>query len=68
MKLFEGKNSFINNIISFLTQNGVIEKKMLFESPLRDDHFEGLTGGFEMEDAQRIMRLVENINENANVG
>ena len=68
MKLFEGKNSFINNIISFLTQNEVIEKKMLFESPLSDDHFEGLTGVFEMDDAQRIMRLVENINENANVG
>jgi type I restriction enzyme R subunit len=60
--------SFINNIISFLTQNGVIEKKMLFESPFTNDHFEGLTGVFEMDDAHRIMSLVENINDNANVG
>ena len=60
--------SFINNIISFLTQNGVIEKKMLFESPFTNDHFEGLTGIFETDDAQQIISMVQEINDNAEVG
>lgn len=60
--------TFINNIISYLTKNGVIEKKMLFEAPFTDDHYEGLTGVFEMDDAHRIISLVQGINDNANAG
>ena len=59
--------TFINNIVAYLTENGIIAKKKLFQTPFTNDHFEGLTVVFEMDDAQRIMRLVENINENANV-
>lgn len=59
--------TFINNIISYLTKNGVIEKKMLFEAPFTDDHYEGLTGVFEMDDAHRIISLVQGINDNAEV-
>tara|TARA_B100000674_G_scaffold431393_1_gene388540 strand:+ start:10268 stop:13708 length:3441 start_codon:yes stop_codon:yes gene_type:complete len=60
--------TFINNIISYLTKNGVIEKKMLFEAPFTDDHYEGLTGVFEMDDAHRIISLVQGINDNASAG
>ena len=60
--------TFMNNIVAYLTENGIIAKRKLFQSPFTDYHFEGLTGVFEMDDAQRIIRLVQGINDNANVG
>jgi len=38
--------TFINTIISYLTKNGTIDKKMLFEPPFTDQHDQGLFGGF----------------------
>ncbi|MFK7935007.1 MAG: DEAD/DEAH box helicase family protein [Saprospiraceae bacterium] len=60
--------TFVNNIIQFLTQNGTIEPKMLFESPFTDAHDEGLIGVFGDGRAQRIMQIVREVNENAAVG
>jgi len=39
--------TFMNNIISYLTQNGTIEKKMLFEPPFTNMHDQGLLGVFD---------------------
>jgi type I restriction enzyme R subunit len=57
--------TFINNIISYLTRNGTIDKKMLFEPPFTNVHDQGLFGVF--DDAQRtnVISLIDTVNENA---
>ena len=59
---------FINSIISFLTKNGTIEKKMLFEPPFTDMNDQGVLGVFEDSDAFKIISIIQGINENAEVG
>ncbi|GLS89096.1 restriction endonuclease subunit R [Psychromonas marina] len=58
--------TFINNIISYLTKNGTIEKKMLFEPPFTNIHDQGLFGVFD-DDAQamNVIRLIDGVNDNA---
>jgi len=60
--------TFIDNIISYLTKNGVIEQKMLFQSPFTNTHDQGLPGVFEIEQAKQVLNLIEKINNNALVG
>lgn len=61
--------TFINNIITFLSKNGTIDKQMLFESPFTDDHYEGLTGIFKKEtEVIQLVRIIDKINANAGVG
>jgi type I restriction enzyme R subunit len=61
--------TFINNIITFLSKNGTIDKQMLFESPFTDDHYEGLTGIFKKEtEVIQLVRIIDRINANAGVG
>jgi type I restriction enzyme R subunit len=59
---------FIQNIITYLTKNGTIEPSMLFEPPFTDINDNGLNGVFADNEAYRIIRLVENVNENAQLG
>lgn len=59
--------TFITNIINYLTKNGTIDKKMLFESPFTDVHDGGLTGVFDDADAMSIIRIIKEINYNAGV-
>ncbi|OYU93955.1 MAG: restriction endonuclease [Bacteroidetes bacterium B1(2017)] len=61
--------TFINNIITYLSKNGTIDKQMLFESPFTDDHFEGLTGVFKKEtEVIQLVRIIDRINANAGAG
>lgn len=57
--------TFINHIITYLTKNGVIDKKMLFESPFTHIHDQGLLGIFDDADANKVIRLIERVNGNA---
>lgn len=57
--------TFIRNIISHLTQNGVIEKSMLAEWPFTEIHDYGVFGVFEEEDVDRIIGIIERVNGNA---
>lgn len=59
--------TFIQNIINYLTQNGTIEKKMLFEAPFTDMHDQGILGIFEDADAIKIISIIDTINENTGV-
>lgn len=59
---------FINTIISFLTKNGTIEKRMLFEPPFTDMNDQGILGVFEDAEAHKIISIIQEINENAEVG
>ena len=57
--------TFINNIISYLTQNGMIDKAMLFEPPFTHIHQDGLLGVFDEIGAKKVIQLVSAVNENA---
>jgi len=60
--------TFINSIISYLTKNGMIDKKMLFEPPFTNIHDQGLLGVFDDADASQVIKLVERVNGNALTG
>lgn len=45
---------FINTIIDYLTQNGVMSPKQLAQPPFSDIHYETITGVFSLEEAIRI--------------
>ena len=57
--------TFINQIISYLTQNGTIDKKMLFEPPFTNIHDQGLFGVFDDADVSKVISLINRVNENA---
>jgi len=57
--------TFINNIISFLTQNGTIDKAMLFEPPFTNINDQGITGVFDDVMVGKIVRIIDEVNGNA---
>jgi len=57
--------TFINNIISFRTRNGTIDKEMLFEPPFTDVNDQGITGVFDHAQVGKIVRIIDELNENA---
>lgn len=60
--------TFIKTIISYLTKNGTIDKAMLYESPFTDLNDQGLSGVFGKDaDVIRIVRIIDEINGNADV-
>ena len=59
---------FVDLIIQHLNRNGTIDKRLLFESPFNEAHYEGLVGVFDDSAAMAIVKKIDSINENANVG
>ena len=57
--------TFINNIINYLTKNGMIDKAMLFEPPFTHIHQDGLIGVFDDASAKKVIQLVSAVNDNA---
>jgi type I restriction enzyme R subunit len=57
--------TFINNIISYLTKNGMIDKAMLFQPPFTNIHQDGLIGIFDDASANKVICLVDEVNSNA---
>jgi type I restriction enzyme R subunit len=68
-KYFEESNftanqiRFVENIIDYLTQNGIMNPGLLYESPFTDIHDNGLDGLFEDDEADEIVSLVKSFNE-----
>ncbi|MBE9044308.1 DEAD/DEAH box helicase family protein [Pleurocapsales cyanobacterium LEGE 10410] len=56
---------FVENVIDYLTQNGVMNPGLLYESPFTDAHSSGLDGVFNDDDADEIVALVRAFNKNA---
>ncbi|VEP15956.1 Heavy metal transporter [Hyella patelloides LEGE 07179] len=54
---------FVENIIDYLTQNGVMNPGLLYESPFTDLHSSGLDGVFNDDEADEIVALVRSLNE-----
>ncbi len=59
--------TFVNNIITHLTKNGTIDKGMLFQPPFTDINDQGLLGVFDDAQATKIIRIVDRVNDNAQV-
>ncbi|KQT36555.1 DEAD/DEAH box helicase family protein [Methylophilus sp. Leaf414] len=57
--------TFVNNIISYLTKNGMIDNAMLFEPPFTNIHQDGLVGVFDEASAKKVIQLVSAVNDNA---
>ncbi|MBE9210619.1 hypothetical protein IQ244_29775 [Nostoc sp. LEGE 06077] len=54
---------FVETIIDYLTQNGVMDAGLLYEPPFTDLHYEGLDGVFGADDADGIVSIVRSFNE-----
>jgi type I restriction enzyme R subunit len=58
--------TFIQKIISYLNQKGVIEKQLLTQSPFNEQHDQGIFGIFPEEDKfEAIIRVINQVNQNA---
>jgi len=57
--------TFINNIINCLSTNGTIDNAMLFQSPFTFTHQDGLLGVFDDAESEKVIRLVDAVNNNA---
>ena len=59
------QHQFINQVVDYLTQNGVMKPARLFESPFTDFAPSGVDGVFDDADANDIVQRIKGINENA---
>jgi type I restriction enzyme R subunit len=58
--------TFIQKIITYLSQKGVLEKQLLTQSPFNEQHDQGLLGVFPEEDKiVKIISIIETVNKNA---
>lgn len=62
--------TFVNMIIDYLTKNGMIKKDMLFEPPFNHLNDQGITGVFDDVQVIQLIRIIDEVNENAseNIG
>ena len=58
---------FVDTIIDYLTQNGVMDPGLLYEPPFTDIHDEGLDGVFEDNDADQVVAVVRSFNDTVGV-
>ncbi len=54
---------FINTIIDYLSINGTIDKRMLFDKPFTDIDHRGISGLFSQEDAVKVISIIDRIND-----
>uniref|UniRef100_UPI0030EBB481 type I restriction-modification enzyme R subunit C-terminal domain-containing protein n=1 Tax=uncultured Cyclobacterium sp. TaxID=453820 RepID=UPI0030EBB481 len=59
---------FLDLIIGYLTQNGVIDKRALFESPFKDINDSGPFGLFDDAQVTKIISILDRINGNVDAG
>ncbi|HEY9645717.1 MAG TPA: DEAD/DEAH box helicase family protein, partial [Chroococcidiopsis sp.] len=54
---------FVETIIDYLTQNGIMDPGHLYEPPFTEAHPDGLDGLFRDNDADQIVAIVQSFNE-----
>ena len=53
---------------AFWTENGTIDKKMLYEPPFTDLNDQGISGVFDNDgDLVKIVKIIDGINENSKI-
>lgn len=58
---------FVETIIDYLTQNGIMDPGLLYEPPYTDTHPEGLDGVFGDDEADNIVSIVRSFNATVGV-
>ncbi len=58
---------FVEMIIDYLTQKGIMEPGQLYEQPFTGLHYEGLDGVFPSAVADEIVNVIERVNRNAGI-
>jgi type I restriction enzyme, R subunit len=58
-----GQIRFVETIIDYLTQNGIMNPGLLYEPPFTDLHSSGLDGVFVDTDADAIVSIIRSFNE-----
>jgi type I restriction enzyme R subunit len=56
---------FIDSVINYLTEKGIIEPEKLFEPPFTEINDQGLLGVFDEEKADELINIIRDINERA---
>jgi type I restriction enzyme R subunit len=60
-KLTADQNEFLNLVIDYLTARGIMDPKLLYEAPFTDFDSKGVEGVFEQADAQRMVKILREI-------
>lgn len=58
-QISRNQRHFLENIIDCLTQNGVMDPELLYESPFTDYHPSGLDGIFNDDQADKIVEIIK---------
>jgi type I restriction enzyme, R subunit len=59
--------NFVNKVIDYLMDNGVLDIKYIFDSPFTDDHHEGAYGFFDEGKVVDLFKRIREVNANASV-
>ncbi|WP_350333153.1 DEAD/DEAH box helicase family protein [Coralliovum pocilloporae] len=63
--LLPDQMTFLDQVVDYLVRNGTMEPKVLFETPFTHVNHEGLSGIFDDEESDRVIRLIRRLNRNA---
>jgi type I restriction enzyme R subunit len=55
--------TFIDNIVTYLTENGRIETSRLFKAPFNRQHDQGVIGVFSEKQSQKIIDIMLNLDQ-----
>lgn len=64
MMCFDERNKLLTKLLRYLILKGTIDKKMLFDVPFTEINHEGITGVFQIEQATKVISILDKINEN----
>ncbi len=64
-KLNGNQTEFLNMVIDYLSDSGIVEPKRFYESPFTDIDDLGIAGVFQKEQAALIIKIVNDLNEAA---
>ena len=59
--------NFVNKVIDYLMDNGILEMAHIFEPPFTDDHGESAYGFFEEGKVIELFKRIREVNANAGV-
>ena len=66
--LLPDQMTFLDEVVEYLVNNGVMEPKALFDTPFTHLHYEGVTGIFDHERGRKLVEVVQEINAAAGKG
>lgn len=59
--------NFVNKVIDYLMDNGILSMEYIFSPPFTDDHGEGAYGFFDDGKVAELFKRIREVNDNANV-